>query len=120
MLDRENDAVAKALSIPPALLQEILEGNDDALSGLARVQLAYLMEKLTERCADPSTSVNGAASVMEILRKMAAGEKGGMGSGDNQPQVIINITRARDRAGSDAIEINSAPTPPLEALDALD
>lgn len=105
MLDRDNQAVNKALSIPPALLQEILDGNDEALAGVARVQLAYLMERMTERCADPATSVNGVASIMEILRKLAAGNREG-GEHSGGPQVVINISRARDR--NDAVTIEGA------------
>jgi hypothetical protein len=107
MLNRDNQAVDKALSIPPALLQEIMEGNDEALVGLARVQLAYLMERMTERCADPTTSVNGVASIMEILRKLASGNPAG-GDVGTGPQVVINISRARDRSESDAITIQGS------------
>lgn len=109
MLDTENKAVAKAMDIPPALLEEILNGNEDALSGVARVQLTYLMEKMTHRCADPNTSPNAVASIMEILRKMAQGNKSAGEQGG--PQVVINISRARDNADKVLIEGQAVQVP---------
>lgn len=101
-LDLDNKAVAKAMEIPPALLQEILDGNEQALSGVARVQLTYLMEKMTQRCADPNTSPAAVASIMEILRKMSTSNKSAeSGTG---PQVVINISRAVEREETVTIE----------------
>ena len=94
MLDRDNKAVSAAMDISPRLLEEIIDGNDAALAGVARVQLTYLMEKMTHRCADPNTSPAAVASIMEILRKMAAGNK--VESGGGGPKVVINISRAKD------------------------
>lgn len=103
MMDTKNPAVAKTLAIPPALLEEIAAGNEEALSGTARVQLAYIMEAMTHKCVDPSTSPSAVASIMEVLRKMASGSKGDADKSAG-PGVVINITRAKDR--DDAITID--------------
>jgi len=102
MLDPDNKAVAKALAIPPALLEEINAGNEEALSGLARAQLAFLMERMTMRCLDPNVSPAAMSSFLEILRKMSVGKNEAQSLGG--PQVVINITRAKDRDDSVTIE----------------
>ena len=96
MLDPDNPSVADALAIPPKLLHEINSGNEEALSGAARVQLAYIMERMAQRCVDPQTSPSAVASIMEVLRKMATSQKDNANKSSG-PEVIINITRARDR-----------------------
>lgn len=106
MIDPDNKAVAKLMAIPPALLEEIANGNEEALAGTARVQLAYIMESMTMRCVDPQTSPSAVASIMEVLRKMAVNGKG-EDAGSGGPQVVINITRAKDRAEGITIEGNS-------------
>ena len=112
MIDPENKAVAKHLDIPPALLEEIAMGNEEALSGAARVQLAFIMERMTHRCVDPSTSPSAVASIMEVLRKMSAG-KNGDADKLTGPQVVINITRAKDREDAPVVIEGTAET--LEA-----
>lgn len=113
MIDPSNKAVAEMMEIPPALLEEVLNGNEEALSGIARVQLTYIMEKMTQRCVDPSTSPSAVASVMEILRKMAMTNKDDANKSGG-PQVVINITRAKDHAGDLSISGNTID---LEALE---
>jgi hypothetical protein len=95
MIDPEDEAYGKHLRIPPALLEEIAGGSEDALAGAARVQLAYIMEQITLRCVDKNTSPSAVASVMEVLRKMSTSQKEAAASGG--PGVVINITRAKDR-----------------------
>ena len=98
MIDPSNPNVAALLEIPPAVLQEIAEGSEEALAGTARVQLAFIMERMTMRCVDPATSPAAIASIMEVLRKMAAQQKdAGVGAGG--PQVVINISRAAENDG---------------------
>lgn len=104
MNDIENKAVAQRLAIPPALLEEIADGNEEALTGAARVQLAYIMEHMTHRCVDPATSPSAVGGIMEVLRKMSQGQKvdANLTGG---PQVVINITRARDRENQESREV---------------
>ena len=97
MIDPENKAYSKHLAIPPTLLEEIAKGSEEALAGAARVQLAYIMEQMTVRCVDGSTSPSAVASVMEVLRKMSTSSKDA-GNNSAGPGVVINITRAKDRS----------------------
>jgi len=110
MIDPDNKAVANILAIPPTLLSEIAEGNEEALSGTARVQLAYIMETMTRRCVDPATSPSAVASIMEVLRKMSSG-KAGDADKSGEPRVVINITRAKEKHESVTIEGNAVEVP---------
>jgi len=112
MINPDNAAVAKLMAIPPALLEEIASGNEAALSGTARVQLAYIMEQVTQRCVDPSTSPAAVASIMEVLRKMASSGKTDADKSAG-PSVVINITRAKDR-DEEPITIEGVSTPVFE------
>ena len=97
-------AKADMMRIPRKLLEEIAEGDEAALSGTARVQLAFIMEQMTMRCVDPATSPTAIASIMEVLRKISQGQKAEGPAGG--PQVVINISRARDRSEGITIEGN--------------
>ena len=109
-LDIDNKAVAKAMDIPPTLLQAIHDGDTEALSGVARTQLAFLMETMTKRCADPDMPAGVVNGFLEILRKMATTDKSAGDGGGTGPKVVINISRAKDREekividGTEALE----------------
>ena len=112
-IDVTNPQVEQIMAIPPALLEAIHNGELDALSATARVQLAYLMEKATIRCAtDASVSPSATASIMEVLRKISASGKD-VSDSDGGPQVVINITRRKD--SDDAITIEGSSKPAIEA-----
>lgn len=95
MANLNNPAVYDKLTLSPKLLEEIGLGNDEALAGVARTQLAVVMEHMALRCLDPSTAPSAVASILEVLRKLSLGTKPDP-SAQSAPQVVINITRTKD------------------------
>lgn len=67
----ERDIIRSMNELPPAVLEEIVD-NPDTLAGYARVRLAALIKRLTDRVMnDPDTTVSQYNAVAETLRKIA-------------------------------------------------
>lgn len=101
-------AEAKAISMPPALVEEI-QGTPELLQALARGQLALIQDRMVRKVlSDPNATVGAYAQVHDALAKIAFGRGGGAasgaGEGAGKPGVQINIIRAARRGDAITIE----------------
>jgi len=74
-MDLDDKAISRHTKIPPALLEEIHKGNEAALTGVVRAQMAFLLEHALERAALPDAPVNLITALLEIQRKIASPTK---------------------------------------------
>lgn len=102
-MDLNDKAISRFTRIPPALLEAIHDGDPGALEGLARAQLVHLMEHTLNRATEPDAPAQLVTGTMELLRKIGAPHKSDS-PGGGQPQVVINISRAKDRSEQVVIE----------------
>ncbi len=104
-------AIAKALDMPPALVQAI-QKEPELLVALTRGQLAIVQDRMIRMAlADPTITLGQLAVVHERLSKNAKLEQtAAPAQGAGAPQVVINIIRGGGRPGV-VIEGTATPVP---------
>lgn len=88
------DALARSTSLSPALVDEI-QDNVEAIQPLARGMAAVNLYNLFVN-VQQSNSNKDRLELQNILNKMTGLEKAQVQQGNSGPQVIVNITRAKD------------------------
>jgi hypothetical protein len=96
-----DDAMAKATHLPPALVDEV-QDNPEAIRPLARGMAAVNLYNLFVKVSHPATSVKDKLEFQTMVNKLAGMDTKVQEAGSG-PQVIINITRAKDKT-SEVIE----------------
>ena len=88
------DALQRATHLPPALVDEI-QDNPEAIQPLARGMAAVNLYNLFVNIQQ-SNSNKDRLEFQTLLNKMTGMEKAAVKEAGSGPQVVINITRAKD------------------------
>ena len=94
-LTTPEDALAKRTQLPPALVEEIQE-NPEAIRPLARGMAAINLFNLFAKVSHPNASTKDKLEFQTLAQKLGGMEVKVSESQGAGPQVVINITRAKD------------------------
>lgn len=91
-----DDATQRATHVPPQLVLDV-QKNPELLRPVARAMSAIHLHTLYERLTHPGAAIKDKLEFQNMLNKLSGLDSKDTFTGNTGPQVIINITRAKDR-----------------------